>query len=173
LPSSIEKTHITGYLFTTASLKKRLFHFFLIIQIIIIILQPKTINMIDNYFISESTPQITLSISVSTVGVAYTSVCFEGEPLLAESDTSTAGSVRETIIGNANHIKNKWLSIHTEIDFTHIAQNTRENAIQSIVIKYCFSDGISEPQSFGFSPSNLIKLQNGKNVLIVKSIHLI
>ena len=128
--------------------------------------------MNNTYTVGESTNQITLSIKVGTVGVAYTSVYFEGKPKIAESNTASGGSVA-TVIENANKLKNEWLSIHTAIDLTLIEATVRTNAINNIKITYRMEGGQSGRQDFTFSPTDIIKRLNGKNVLIVKSIQLI
>lgn len=122
------------------------------------------------------TNQITLGVTVGTVGTAYTSVYLTrsggNQTKIAESNEDS-GNIADRIIGNASTVKNGYLIIRTIIDLSNVDQTLWATQKDNLIIRYHLDGGFSGNQIYNQDIDDIISSPNGKTIVITKPIELV
>lgn len=119
--------------------------------------------------------EISMSVSVGTVGVAYTSATLTHiggtSAKIAESDAKS-GNISKRKIGTALALRKSFIMFRTLIDFSHLTENERESAVSNLSLKYEFEGGFSGKETYKPDPDDLTVPTNMKTVSVTKIIEL-
>ncbi len=131
--------------------------------------------MRNEYNTGQDDNQLTLEVTVGTVGVAHSVaqqrwVGGNFKPL-GESNADS-GNISELTAGKASDLRGSFLSIVTSIDFANIPKENWEAAAKNISNTYILEGGFSGHMEFKNDPDDQITSQGGKLVVITKLIEM-
>jgi len=121
------------------------------------------------------TNQITLGVTVGTVGIAYTSVYLSrsgGQQLKIAESNEDSGNIKEKSIGTASSLRSSYLIILTSIDLTNVDKDLWQNQADNLSIRYHLSGGFSGSQIYNQDIDDTKVLPNGK-ILVTKPVELL
>ena len=120
--------------------------------------------------------QITLGVTVGTVGTAYTAVYLaisdDDQTLIAESNEDS-GNISERNIGNSATLRTKFLVIRTTIDFSNIAPALWPGQIEHLSIQYHLNGGFAGSTVFKLDADDVVSSPEGKTIVITKALEFI
>ncbi len=127
------------------------------------------------YDLGMDTNQISLSVTVGTVGIAHTRVNIArsgGQNTnIAESNVES-GNIPEKNIGNASELRNSYIVIHTMIDFSNIEKELWPNQKEKLIIRYYLNGGFSGSQEYNHDTDDVNSMLEGRILSIIKPIEL-
>jgi hypothetical protein len=132
--------------------------------------------MKKTYQTGIDTNQISLGVTVGTVGTAYTSVDLargDGQQSKIAESNEDSGNIADANIGNASFLRNSYLIIRTIIDLSNIDPQLWGNQKDNLIIRYHLTGGLSGDQIYNQDLDDIVSSPNGKTIVITKPIELL
>jgi hypothetical protein len=132
--------------------------------------------MNQTYEIGLDANEISIQVTAGTTGVAYTRVDMVkpggATQTIAESDINS-GNVRERNIGAAGVLRNNYIVITTNLDFSHIPADQRQAQVEHMVIQYAFKGGLEGDRVYVPDADDIVSSPDYSIVTVTKAIQLI
>jgi hypothetical protein len=98
-----------------------------------------------SYNLGIDSNQITVGVNIGTTGVAYTTIDLihnGNKTTIAESNTES-GNIADRVIGIAGDLRNSYLIIITNIDFSNLDRKQQKTEMGHVYTDYHVSGGMS------------------------------
>jgi hypothetical protein len=127
-----------------------------------------------SYNLGIDSNQITVGVNIGTTGVAYTAIYLTHngkKTKIAESDTQS-GNIADRVIGIAADLRNSYLIIITNIDFSNLELKQQKTEMAHLYTDYHVSGGMSGNQHYHADKDDIEEV-TPKELMVTKAIELI
>ena len=127
--------------------------------------------MTKEYLVGIGPHEIRVSVNVGTAGTAASAlflIDFDSDPIHIPTSGHDNGSIPESLVGKAEEVRQKMLTIHTTIDFGVLPESDWPSAIHATVVKYTLSGGTGGTMTFEPEKDDQVVSDNGKIVALKK-----
>lgn len=127
--------------------------------------------MKKEYLVGIGPNEIHVSVTVGTAGAAASAlflIAFDSDPIHIPTSGHDNGAIPETLVGKAEDVRQKILTIHTTIDFGALPESEWPSAIHTTVVRYTLSGGTGGAMTFEPEKDDQVLSDNGKIVAYKK-----
>ncbi len=126
--------------------------------------------MEQSYQVGSGNAQITLNVTVGTVGVAYSEFSIMKNFKIIGSGKSkprSGGKIDNAVLGETSYLQGTILTIDVLIDLSHLNQAQRESAINNLVVAYELLGGKDGNKKYSFNKETDLMITPNQKILAI------